>query len=251
MQLVDEQDHIPRPAHIPQHRFDPLLKISPVLGPRQHGRDIQGDNALVGKFGRGLSLGNLYGQPLRNGGLSHARLPHQHRVILGSPGEDLHRAPYLVPTAHHRVDLALGGKLRQVPAVLIQHLGIRPAHRTAESAGLGLAVVARVSEHRHNVGVNIIDLQPQLRQGHDAAALALPQDAQQQMLGADVALPQTDGLLSSLFHCQPGADGEPMLRCAGDALSCTFADSSPQLSFVHAPLFQYSGSQALAFAQDP
>ena len=62
------------------------------------------------------------GQPLDDGGLAHARLADQHRIVLGPPRQHLHHAPDLLVPADHRVELALPGELGQVPAVALQGL---------------------------------------------------------------------------------------------------------------------------------
>jgi hypothetical protein len=46
----------------------------------------------------------------------------QHRVVLGAPGQDLHRAPDLFVAPDDRVDLALLGRLGQVARVFLQRV---------------------------------------------------------------------------------------------------------------------------------
>ena len=51
--------------------------------------------------------------------------------------------------------LGHGGELREVAAVLVEHARIRAAYRAARRARLGLSAEIGVSEHCHNVGVDI------------------------------------------------------------------------------------------------
>ena len=62
------------------------------------------------------------GQALDDGGLAHARLADQHRVVLGAPGQDLNDAPDLVVPADHRVELAQAGQIGEVAAEFLQGL---------------------------------------------------------------------------------------------------------------------------------
>src|ERR1700733_13432176 len=48
-------------------------------------------------------------QPFSDGGLAHARLADQHRIVLGAAGQDLDGAADFLVAADHRVELALTG----------------------------------------------------------------------------------------------------------------------------------------------
>ncbi len=54
-----------------------------------------------------VAVDDAAGQPLGDGGLAHARVAHQHRVVLGAAGEDLDDAADLLVAADHRVELPL------------------------------------------------------------------------------------------------------------------------------------------------
>jgi hypothetical protein len=62
------------------------------------------------------------GQPLGDGGLAHAGLTDQHRVVLGPPTEHLHRAADLVVAPDHGIEFALARDLGQVPGVALERL---------------------------------------------------------------------------------------------------------------------------------
>ena len=63
-------------------------------------------------------------EALDDGGLAHAGLADQHRVVLGAPLQDLDRAADLVVAADHRVELAFAGALGEVDRVLLQRLAL-------------------------------------------------------------------------------------------------------------------------------
>ncbi len=121
VELVDEEDDFPLALHhLLDHRLQALLKLAPVLGPGQEGAHLQGDDALALEAFRHIPLDDALGQPLHDGGLTHPRFADEHRVVLGAPEEDLDGAPYLLVPADHWVQLALGGQLGEVDAVLLQ-----------------------------------------------------------------------------------------------------------------------------------
>jgi len=63
------------------------------------------------------------GQPFDDGGLADARLAHEDGVVLGTAREDLHDPLDLGLATDDRVELALGGELRQVASELVEQLG--------------------------------------------------------------------------------------------------------------------------------
>ena len=84
------------------------------------------------------------GQAFHDGGLADAGLADQHRVVLGTTGEDLNHAADFLITADHRIELAFLGGGRQVGGVLLQGLvrafRVRAGDlRAATHAGYGLA----------------------------------------------------------------------------------------------------------------
>ena len=103
VQLVDEQDHIPRRPDLAEHGAHPLLELAPVFGARHHARQTEGDHPLAQQAGGRLPLGDPLDQALHQGGLAHAGGAQQHGVALLPPGQDLHDPPDLSVPAGHRV----------------------------------------------------------------------------------------------------------------------------------------------------
>jgi hypothetical protein len=61
-------------------------------------------------------------QALDDGGLAHARVADQGRVVLGAAGKDLHDAADLFVTSDDRVELALAGRGGQIAPVTLERL---------------------------------------------------------------------------------------------------------------------------------
>ena len=136
VQLVDERDDLPRGVlDLVEDGLEAFLELTAVLGAGHHRAQVERDDGLVAQ-----ALGHVTGhdalrQALDDGGLAHAGLADENRVVLGAPGEHLHDAPDLVVTADHRVELAFPGPSGQVGGVLLQRLiaalGVRAGHPRA------------------------------------------------------------------------------------------------------------------------
>ena len=59
--------------------------------------------------------------PLHDRGFAHPGLAHQHRVVLGAPGKDLHHPLSFAAAADHRIQLIVVGELGQVATELVQN----------------------------------------------------------------------------------------------------------------------------------
>jgi hypothetical protein len=118
------------------------------------------------------------GQAFDDGGLAHARLADQHRVVLGAALQDLDRPADLVVAADHRVELALAGPLGEIHAKLLERLalalGVGAAHVLAAAHGVdgllqrlsgeavffkqaaGLALVVGQRQQKHLAGDELV-----------------------------------------------------------------------------------------------
>ena len=217
MQLVHKENHIARPAHVTQHRFDPVFKIAPVLGARQHRGDVQRHNALAAEVRRRLTARHRQGKSLCHGGLAHARLPDEHGVVFAAPGQDLDGAADLSGSAHHGINEPVGCLLRQVQAVLVEDARLGSAQRRAQSTGLGAAPGIRVAEYVHDRGADIVEIYSCTLECPHSAAVGKPKKPQQQMLRADAAVAQSLSLSCRLLQCSPGVRRQPQSRRAGTA----------------------------------
>ena len=105
---------------------------------------MKGDELLALQGGGHVARHDTLGQAFHDGGLADAGLANQHRVVLGTTGENLNHAADFLVTADDRVQLAFLGGGRQVGGVLLQGLvrafRVRAGDlRAAAHAGYGLA----------------------------------------------------------------------------------------------------------------
>ena len=228
VQLVYKEDDVPGAAHIAQHGLHALLKVTAVLCSSEHCRDIQRHYALVLELRRGLPLCNAHREPLGDGGLADARLPDEHGIVLAAAREDLYRAAYLLSSPDYGVKGSARGEVGQVAAILVEHTRVRAAYRAARRARLGLAAEIGVPEHGHNVGVDIVEVAAGLTQNGGGSAVALTQQAEQQVLGADVALLKAARLLRSSLHREFCPLRQPLARLCGTADAAATDDDSAQ-----------------------
>ena len=217
MQLVDEEDHVSGPAHVPENGLDPVLKITPILGACEHRRDVQGHDAFAAEVRGRLAPGHRKGQPLRHGGLAHARLPDEDGIVFAAPGEDLDGAADLGGAAHHGVDEAACGAVGQVQTVLVEDTRLRAPQRRAQGPGLGAAPGVGVAEDIHDGSADVVEVHPRPAQGPHRAALVQTQKTQQQVLCADAAVAQGLGLFCCLLEGFAGVGRQPQPRRAGAA----------------------------------
>ncbi len=121
VQLVDEEDDLAVAVlHVLQHGLQALLELAPVFGPCHQRAHVQGEYLLVLQALGHVPAHNPLGQALHHGGLAHAGLADQHRVVLGLPGQDADDIADLRVPADDRVKLLVPGLLHQLLAVFLQ-----------------------------------------------------------------------------------------------------------------------------------
>ena len=119
--LVDERDDLTGGVgDLLQHGLQPLLELTAVLRAGQHRADVETDQSLVLQALGYVAIGDAAGQAFHDGGLAHARLADEHRVVLGATRQHLDDPTDLVVAPDDRVDLAVAGALGEVLPVLLQ-----------------------------------------------------------------------------------------------------------------------------------
>ena len=195
VQLVNEGHHFALGVgDLLEDGLEPLLELAPVLGAGHHGRQVERDDPLALQPFGNVALDDPVGQPLDDGGLAHAGLTDQHRVVLGAPRQDLDDPPDLLVTPDDRVELAVAGGLGEVAPVLGQRL-------------VGLLGVGR----RHPV------VAPHGTEAGEQRVLGDPDlvgQGQQEVLDRDVVVPQlAPDLVGRLQHVA-GLAGQARLGAA-------------------------------------
>ena len=105
----------------------------------------------------------------------------------------------LVFPADHRVQLPFPGQAGQVLAVLVQHRGIRVAGVVARALRLGGGAGKHLPQQA--------EITAQVIQNAHGHAVPLPQDGQQDVLGADVVIFQGLGLIQAQLQDLFGTGG--------------------------------------------
>ena len=184
VQLVDEHDDVRVLGQLLHDRLEALFELAAVLGAGDDQRDVERQDALVGQEVRHVAVDDLLRQPLDDRRLADAGLADEHGVVLGAAAQHLLHALELVVAADQRIELVLHRRLGEVAAELGQQ------RRLLDPGQRGLLV-----EQLDDVLAHGVQAHPLFHQdgGRDRPLLA--QDAEQQMLGADVVVQQPVGFL--------------------------------------------------------
>src|SRR5699024_9989084 len=230
--LVDEQDDIAALVDLLEHLLEALLEVTAVPRARDQRAEVQVVELLVLERLRHLAVDDGLRQPLDDRRLADAGLADEHGAALGAPGAHLHDALHLLGAPHHGIELAFQGGLGEVAAELVQdrrrrrRAGLTSAGARRCAGGLGLlALVAR--EQLDDLLAHTREVRAELDQHLRCHALALADEAEQDVLGADVVVAQLQRLTQAQLEHLLGAGGEGdvaagrLLALADDLLHLT------------------------------
>ena len=193
VQLVDEQHDVAAGADLLEDLLQPLLEVTAVAAASDERAEVEGVELLVLERLGHLALDDGLGQTLDAGGLADAGLADEDRVVLGAAGQHLHDPLDLLLAPDDRVELALARGLRVVAAELVEdergrgRLGLRAAGRSRL-----LALVA--GEQLDDLLAHPVEVGAQLDEHLGGDALALADQPEQDVLGADVVVAQLQSL---------------------------------------------------------
>ena len=156
VQLVNEQDDLALAGNdLLEEGLEPVLELAAILGAGDHRAQVHRHQPLVLEGLRHVAADDAPGQPLGDGGLAHARLADEHRVVLGAARQHLHDAADFLVAADDRIDLALARQGGQVAAILLQRLEL------VLRIGVGDALVAAQVRQRpqHHVALEPVRLE--------------------------------------------------------------------------------------------
>ena len=184
--LIDEQDVLVGGLELRDDLLHALLELAAVLGPGDEARQVERPNLLAAQDVRHVARGDELGEALDDGGLAHAGVAQDERVVLLAAGEDLHDALDLAVAADHGVQLAVGGELGEVATVLLEDralLALRggaaePGHAHVGRGGAGGRLGGLAGELVHGVAHRVAR-DAHLAQGVHGPAVALGDDAEQ------------------------------------------------------------------------
>ena len=190
------------------------------------------------------------GEALDDGGLADAGLADQHGVVLRAAREDLHHALDLGLAADHRVELALGGLLRQVAAELVEQL--RALRLLARRARGALLAAAGAGEHADDLVADLLGVGVEVEQDAGRDALVLAHEPEQDVLGADVVVAERERLAQGQLEHLLGARRErDLARRHLVALADDPRDLRADLLDRDVERLEHARGQALFLAQEP
>ena len=189
VQLVNKKNNVFALLNLFEHRLQPFLKLTAILSPGNQGTQIERDDLLFLERFRHIAAHNTLGETLDNRGLADAGFANQHRVVLGTPTEDLDDAADLFVAANHGVELVALGQLSQIAAILLKS-GVG-AFGIGAGDTLGTAHLTQGRQQR-SAG------QPRLLQDALSTAAGMVKQSQQQMFGADIGIAEASKLVVGL-----------------------------------------------------
>src|SRR5205823_3088364 len=223
VELVDEQNDVAALGDLLHHLLQALLELAAVLRARDQRREVERVDLLALEDLGHLAGRDPLGEPLDDGGLADAGLADQHRVVLRPARQDLHHALDLRLPPDDRVELALGRLLGQVAAELVEQLR---ALRLLAGGGAGLLAAARPGEHADDLVADLLGVGVEVEQDPRGDAFVLADEAEQDVLGADVVVTERESLAQRQLEHLLGARRERDLA-GGDLV--TLADDAGDL----------------------
>ena len=184
VQLVDEHDDVRVLGELLHDRLEALFELAAVLRAGDDQRDVERQDALVGEEVRHVAVDDLLRKPFDDRRLADARLADEHRVVLGAAAEHLLHALELVVAADQRIELVLHRRFGQVAAELGEQ------RRFLDARQRGLLV-----EQLDDVLADRVQPHPLLHEDRRGDGPLFAEDAEQEMLGADVVVQQPIGFL--------------------------------------------------------
>ena len=199
--LVDEQHDVAARLDLLEHLLEAFLEIAAVARAGHHGAQIQRIDLLVLQRLRHVAGVDLLREAFDDGGLADARLADQHGVVLRAARQHDHDTFDLVGAPDHRVELALGRFGGQVAPELVQNgrtglaalvLHAAGVGQIALAGGVGAAAVAM--DHVDSGRTQFAQVDIHLDEHLGAHALAFADQAEQDVLGADIAVTELQRL---------------------------------------------------------
>ena len=219
--LVDEQHDVAAGLDLLQHLLQALLEIAAVAATGDERAEVEGVELLVAQRVGHFVRDDALGEALDDRGLADARLADEHRVVLGAAAEDLHDTLELAIASDHRVELLLAGQLGEVATELVEHLAATLVAgvflRGTRWRGAGGCRLARLAsgalvarQQLDDLLANPAEVGAQLHEHLGGNALALADEAEQDVLGADVVVTQLQCFAQRQFEhlLRAGREGD-------------------------------------------
>jgi len=213
VQFVDEKNRVLHAADLVHDRLDTLLELAAIFRAGNHHRQIEHHDPPVGEQLGHVAIDDPLCEAFHDRRLAHAGFAEQHRVVLRAAAEDLDRPLDLTLPADDRIELALLGEFGEVAAKAVEgrrlalsaFRGSLAATATgtrggpAAHAGPLAALVHAVAEQIEHLLANVLEFEAEVHQHLGRNTLLLPQQAEQNVFGADVVVVEVAGLLHRIL----------------------------------------------------
>ena len=205
VQLVDEEDRVVRVAQLLDDLLEALLELAAVLRAGDERPDVERQDPLVEQDVGDVAGDDPVGEALGDGRLADARLADQGRVVLRLAAEDLDDPLDLLLAADDRIELARARGLGEVDAELVDGRGLAGALRLL-GAGPGRRALRQDAD---DLVADLVEVDAERLEDAGGDALALADQAEQQVLRADVVVAEAarlvDGQLDDALRARASA----------------------------------------------
>ena len=246
VELVDEEHRVVRVAQLLDDLLEPLLELAAVLGAGHERADVEGEDALVQQDVRHVAGHDPMREALRDGRLADARLADERRVVLRLAAEDLDDPLDLLLAADDRIELVGAGGLREVDAERVDGGGLAGALRLLR--GTGGRALRQDADH---LVADLVQVHAETLEHACGDPLAFADEAEQQVLRADVVVTEATRLVDRQFDHALRARGQPDLAhdrtvtAADDEL-----DGSAHLRELDVHVLEHARGNTLALADE-
>ena len=208
MEFIDEQNDILHLANFIHDRLDAFLKLTTVFRACDHQGEVESDHTFVAQDFWNIAGGDFLGEAFSDGGLADTGFANQNWVIFGAAAEDLDDAFDFAFASDDRIQFAVAGTFREVASKRFQRrsFGFALGSFTGICARLRvigeLAIVLIRFVHVHVIRLVIrcvirvdfredfiasrLDIDFQLFEDAGGDAISFAEEAEKQMLRADV-----------------------------------------------------------------
>ena len=187
------------------------------LRARQQRPDVEGEDLGVAQIVGHLPAVDLDGEPFGDGGLAHARLAHEDRVVLAPPRQDVNGARQLGLASDQRIELAAGGALGEVGGERCQricrHLAFLGLGRAARRRGAAADLLgSRLGDAVRHEPQQIEARDALGAQQRDRVGVGLLQDGRQQITRVRFLLLGALHVMERMLHHAMEGEGLALLE---------------------------------------
>src|SRR5215212_6973808 len=246
VELVDEQDRVVRVPELLDDLLEALLELAAVLRPGDERTDVEGQHALVEQDVRHVPGDDPMGEPFGDRGLADTRLADQCRVVLRLPTEDLDDPLDLLLPTDDGIELARARGLGQVDPERVHGRRLGAALRL-----LGRPDARALRQDADDLVANLVEVDAERLEDARGDALALADEAEEQVLRADVVVAEAARLVDRELDHALRARGQADLA---DNRTVTAADDEldgrADLRQLDVHVLEDAGGDALALTNE-